>query len=81
MKDQITSDLLASAGKLAPSAAGAVAAQAGVLSPQSILLWLTILYTLAMLLNTCVRNWGMWVEWWGARFTQAKRLWAWMRRK
>lgn len=80
MKDQISADLAVMAGKVTPPAAVAVAAQAGAISPQSILVWLSIAYTAALLTTTVVKNWGTWMEWWAARIADLRRLWGWFRR-
>ena len=79
MKDQITTDLGAAALKVAFPATVATAAQVGAIRPESILIWLSILYTLALLLTTVIKNWGDWMKWWSARFAQAKALWKWLR--
>lgn len=79
MKDQITADLLASGAKLTPPAVVATATAVGQIDPQSALVWLTIIYTLSLLLTNMIRNWGMWIEWWSARWGDARRLWRWAR--
>lgn len=79
MKDQITADLLASGAKLAPPVLVGAATAVGSISPQSILVWLTILYTASLLLTNVVKNWGAWMDWWAARAAAARRLWAWLR--
>ena len=81
MKDQISADLLATGAKVAPPALVAAATAAGGISPQSILVWLTILYTLSLLLTNVVRNWGTWMDWWSDRAKDLRRLWAWVRRR
>lgn len=81
MKDQITYDLSVAAAKVAPPVAVATASVAGAIDPQSVLIWLSILYTLALLMTLGIKNWGDWMTWWAARFVQAGRLWAWVRRR
>lgn len=81
MKDQITNDLAVAAAKVAPPAVIAAAGAAGAVSPQSILIWLSILYTLALLLTTVIKNWGDWMTWWTARGAQLQRAWARVRRR
>lgn len=81
MREQITHDLAAAIGKTAPPATVAVATAAGALNPQSVLVWLTIVYTAALLFSTIVKNWGDWMLWWGNRWKQAKRLWRALRGK
>ena len=81
MKDQISADLLATGAKVAPPAVVATATAIGSISPQSILVWLTIVYTASLLLTNVVRNWGTWMDWWDARGADLRRLWAWIRRR
>ena len=81
MKDQITADLLASGAKLAPPVLVGAATAVGSISPQSILVWLTILYTLSLLLTNVVKNWGTWMTWWEDRAEDLRRLWARFRRR
>ena len=81
VKDQITTDLLAAGAKIAPPAAVAVASGVGAISPHTILVWLTIIYTLSLLMTNVVKNWGMWLEWWDKRAEDLRRLWARVRRR
>ena len=77
MKDQISADLLATGGKVAPPAIVATATAIGSISPQSILVWLTIVYTASLLLTNVVKNWGTWMDWWEARGGDLRRASAW----
>ena len=81
VKDQITTDLLTAGAKIAPPAAVAVASGVGAISPHTILVWLTIIYTLSLLMTNVVKNWGMWLEWWDKRADDLRRLWARVRRR
>lgn len=75
MKDQITADLLVTSAKVTPPAVVAAVTAAGGISPQSILVWLTIIYTLSLLLTNVVKNWGTWMAWWDARAEDLRVLW------
>ena len=81
VKDQITTDLLTAGAKIAPPAAVAVASGVGAISPHTILVWLTIIYTLSLLMTNVVKNWGMWLEWWDKRSEDLRRVWARFRRR
>ena len=81
MKDQISADLLATGGKVAPPAIVATATAIGSISPQSILVWLTIVYTVGGILTMAVKNWGTWMDWWDSRSVDLRRLWNWIRRR
>ena len=81
VKDQITADLLTAGAKIAPPAAVAVASGVGAISPHTILVWLTILYTLSLLLTNVVKNWGTWMAWWEDRAEDLRRLLARFRRR
>ena len=76
VKDQITTDLLTAGAKIAPPAAVAVASGVGAISPHTILVWLTIVYTATLLLTNVVKNWGTWMTWWEDRAEDLRRLWA-----
>jgi len=80
VKDQITADLLATSAKVSPPVLVAAATAVGSISPQSILVWLTIIYTASLLLTNVVKNWGAWMDWWNARASDLRRLWDWIRR-
>lgn len=71
--------MAAAIAKSAPPVTVAAATAVGALSPQSILVWLTIIYTASLLFTTIVKNWGDWMVWWGNRWVQTKRAWAWFR--
>jgi hypothetical protein len=81
LKDPITADLVATGVKAAPSVTVATATVAGGISPNSILIWLTILYTALLLFSLVVKNWGDWMNWWDARSADLRRLWGWIRRR
>ena len=81
VKDQITTDLLAAGAKIAPPAAVAVASGVGAISPHTVLVWLTIIYTLSLLMTNVVKNWGMRLEWWDKRAEDLRRVWARFRRR
>lgn len=75
LKDQITADLLTTGAKVAPPAVVAVASGVGTLNPHAILVWLTIVYTVSLLLTNVVKNWGTWMAWWDARAEDLRVLW------
>jgi len=81
MKDQISADLLATGAKVAPPAVVATATAVGSINPQSILVWLTIVYTLSLLLTNVVKHWGTWMAWFDGRAEDLRRFWAWIRRR
>lgn len=39
----------------------------------------TLIYTGVLTLTTVVKNWGMWMEWWKARWSDLRRFIAWTR--
>lgn len=80
MSDQISADLAAAAAKAAPPVSVAVAATVGAIRPESILIWLSIVYTLAMLSTLVIKNWDTWLDWWRRRWSQAKAFWRWIRK-
>ncbi|MCI1124804.1 hypothetical protein [Stenotrophomonas maltophilia] len=61
----------AGVAKVAPPATVAVAAQAGQIDPQSILIWLSLVYTGGLLVQLLVNNWTKWTDGLG-------RAWAWV---
>lgn len=77
MSDQIAGDFAVLVAKAAPPVSVAVAASAGAIRPESILIWLTIVYTFAMLATLVIKNWETWIAWWGRRWEQIKSFWAW----
>lgn len=79
LKDPITTDLLATTAKVAPPAVVAAASGVGAINPHAILVWLTILYTVSLLLTNVVKNWGTWMDWWDGRAEDLRRLWRWIR--
>lgn len=79
MKDQITADLVAGGAKAAPAVVGSAvsAAQGWALSDVAVLL--TILYTAALLSTTVIKNWGLWIDWWKARWADLSRFIRWIK--
>lgn len=76
MRDQITADLVVTGAKVAPPAVVSAASAVGSISANSILVWLTILYTAGLLFSLVVKNWGDWMAWWDARAADLRRIWA-----
>jgi hypothetical protein len=76
VKEQIGQDLTAIGLKVAPPAIVATATEAGAISPQSILVCMSVLYRAALLFTTVVKNWGDWLGWWKGRFADVRRLMA-----
>ena len=74
VKEHIGQDLVAVGAKVAPPAIVATASQIGAISPQSLLIWLSVLYTAALLFTTVVKNWGDWLGWWKGRYADVRRL-------
>ncbi|MCH6484249.1 hypothetical protein MMG85_11840 [Pseudoxanthomonas sp. LH2527] len=74
MKEQISQDLAVMGAKVAPPAVVAAATEVGAISPQSILVWLSVLYTASLLFTTVVKNWGEWLGWWKSRWADVRRL-------
>lgn len=74
VKEQISQDLTVLGAKVAPPAFVAAATEVGAISPQSILVWLSVLYTAALLFTTVVKNWGDWLGWWKGRLSDVRRL-------
>ena len=74
MKDQVAADLAVMGAKVAPPIAVAAGTAAGSINPQSLLVWLTIAYTLAMFATFIIKNYGEWEGWWGRRVKQVKAL-------
>ena len=79
MKDQVSADLAVMGAKVAPPIAVAAGTAAGSINPQSLLVWLTIAYTLAMFATFVIKNYGEWEGWWGRRAAQFRALWKWLR--
>ena len=79
MKDQIATDLGVMGAKIAPPVAVAAGTAAGAVNPQSLLVWITIAYTVAMFATFVIKNWGEWEGWWSRRWAQIKRAWKWLR--
>ena len=70
----------AAALKVSPPVTVATAVTAGALRPESLLVWLTIIYTLAMLATFVIKNWETWIGWWSRRWAQAGTFWRWLRK-
>lgn len=70
MKDQLV-EFGVGAAKVAPPATVAVAAQIGQIEPQSVLIWISIVYTVGLLVQLIVNNWSKWLGGLG-------RAWLWM---
>ena len=79
MKDQIATDLGVMGAKIAPPVAVAAGTAAGAVNPQSLLVWITIAYTVAMFATFIIKNVGEWIGWWSRRWVQIKRAWKWLR--
>lgn len=79
MREQISADLAVGAAKSAPPvlASAAAVAQGWQLADYAVMA--TLIYTGVLTLTTVVKNWGMWMEWWGARLADLRRLVAWWR--
>ena len=60
MKDQIATDLGVMGAKIAPPVAVAAGTAAGAVNPQSLLVWITIAYTVAMFATFIIKNVGEW---------------------
>lgn len=61
MKDQLV-EFSVGAMKVAPPATVAVASQMGQIAPQSVLIWLSIIYTVGLLVQLVVNNWSKWLS-------------------
>lgn len=59
MKDQLV-EFGVGAAKVAPPATVAVAAKIGQIEPQSVLIWISIVYTVGLLVQLVVNNWVKW---------------------
>ena len=79
LKDPITQDLAVAALKSAPTAALATATYNPGLLLSHIAVGITILVGLAQFFTVVVNNWGAWISWWVARWSDARRIIAWVR--
>lgn len=79
VREQISADLAVGAAKSAPPvlASAAAVAQGWQLADYAVMA--TLIYTGVLTLTTVVKNWGMWMEWWGARLADVRRFIAWAR--
>ncbi|HDS1390347.1 hypothetical protein JAK43_15485 [Stenotrophomonas maltophilia] len=81
IKEQITTDLAVAGSKIG----AAVSVTAATYSPGYTLSdWAligTIIFTIVQTFTVMVKNWGDWSAWWTARMGNARRLWAWIRRR
>lgn len=59
MKEQFA-ELSIGALKVAPPASVAVATGVGALNPQSLLVWLSVVYSVGLLIQLLVNNWAKW---------------------
>lgn len=75
VKDPITQDIAAAAGRAAPPIVGAVYTSLSSI-PWAIMVSIaTLIYTLALTFSVVVKNWGEWTAWIAARWMWANRLW------
>jgi len=81
IKEQITTDLAVAGSKIG----AAVSVTAATYSPGYTLSdWAligTIIFTIVQTFTVMVKNWGDWSAWWTARMGNARRFWAWIRRR
>lgn len=80
MRQEFAETIGAAALKVSPPVTVATAVTAGALRPESLLVWLTIIYTLAMLATFVIKNWATWIGWWERRWVQAGVFWRWLRK-
>ncbi|NED64188.1 hypothetical protein G3I15_24945 [Streptomyces sp. SID10244] len=79
MRDQITQDVAAAAGKVSLPVVGTITTLAQGIQWADWVAISTITYTVVLTATTVMRNWGDWTAWLAARVAAARRFWGWVR--
>ncbi|OWR35261.1 hypothetical protein CEE55_02315 [Stenotrophomonas pavanii] len=81
IKEQITTDLAVAGSKIGAAASVTAATYSPGYTLSDWALIGTIIFTIVQTFTVMVKNWGDWSAWWSARMGNARRFWAWIRRR